>query len=220
MFRKNWQQRIKFLRRFKTNARFYRKRHRHRVAQRAENRVNARWFAQQSAARALAINNWRGTTEIQINRGDGKLLQQLCIAHERGNIVADHLRDDGFTGGIFGDGIENPFFRPRIAMDAKIFRPINFRPAVAVNDAHELQRRHVLHRRERGEWRIAAQQLEKCFGRRHDDSQKITSARRFRCRAFPILASKHALSNRTAPNANRAWPRHRLSAPDNFRRTK
>ena len=164
---KHRQQQIKFLRRFKTDARLHRERNNHRVAQRAENGVNARRLAQQPAAGAFAINNRCGTAEVQVNRGDGKLLQQLRVAHERGNVVADHLRDDGLAGGVFGDGIENPLFRPRIAVDAEVFRPINLRPAVAVHDAHELERRHILHRRERGEQRVAAEQRGKCFGRSH-----------------------------------------------------
>ena len=87
------------------------------------------------------------------------LLQQLCVADERGDVVADELRDDGFAGRIFGDGIENPFFRARIAVDAEVFRPINIRSAVTRDDAHELQRRHVLHRREREQRLFAAEQI-------------------------------------------------------------
>ena len=33
-------------------------------------------------------------------------------------------------------------------MDAEVFRPINVRPAVARDDAHELKRGHILHGRE------------------------------------------------------------------------
>ena len=167
MLRKQRQQRVKFRRRLETDARFHRERNRHRVAQRAENGVNFLRLAQQPAARAFAIDNRRGTAEVQVNRGDGILLQQLRVADERGNVVADELRDDGPAGGIFGDGIENPFFRPRIAVDAEIFRPINIRPAVTRDDAHELQRRHVLHRREREHGRSRAEQVGKCFGRSH-----------------------------------------------------
>ncbi len=143
------QQRVELGGRIKTDARFHSERNRYRVAQCAENGVNYFRRAQQPAAGAFAINDGRGAAEIQVNRGDGIFLQQFRRADERGNVVADELGDDGFAGRILGDGIENPFFRPRIAVDAEVFCPINIRPAVARNDAHELQRRHVLHRRER-----------------------------------------------------------------------
>src|SRR5437773_822373 len=55
----------------------------------------------------------------------------------------------------------------RHGVDAKIFCPINIRPAVTPNDSHEVQRRHVLHRRERENRRVGAEQSGKIFVRSH-----------------------------------------------------
>ncbi len=156
---KNRQQRVELGGRLEAEARLHRERNRHRVAQRTEDGVNFLRFAQQSAARAFAIDDGRGTAEVQVNRRDGIFLQLPCCANERGDVVTDHLRDDGFAGRIFGDGLKYPFLRARIAMDPEVFRPINIRPAVARDDAHELQRRHVLHRCERKHRRAGAEQV-------------------------------------------------------------
>ena len=65
------QQRVELSRRLETDARLDGERNRHRVAQRAEDGVNFLRLAQQAAARAFAINDRRGTAEIQLNCGDG-----------------------------------------------------------------------------------------------------------------------------------------------------
>ena len=94
MFRKNRQQFIEHVRRIKAEARFDGELDFHRVAQRAENGVHALGFAQQTAAGAFAINDRRGAAEIQVHGGNRIFLQLARGAHQRRNVVADHLRDD------------------------------------------------------------------------------------------------------------------------------
>ena len=82
---------------------------------------------------------------------------------QRIDAILGALRDDGPAGGIFGDGIQNPFFRPGIAVNAEVFRPINIRPSVTGDDAHEFQRGHILHWCQREHRRGSGQQRRKRF---------------------------------------------------------
>lgn len=167
MFREQWQQRVELGGRLETDARLHRERNCDRVAQRAEDGVDFLRFAQQASPGTFAINDRRRAAEVQLNRGNGVTLQFLRRADERGDVVADELCNNRATGRVFGDGIENPFLRARIAVDAEVFRPTNIRPAVACQHAPELERGHVLHRREREDGRRAVKQVQKCFGRSH-----------------------------------------------------
>ena len=139
-----------------------------RFAQRSEDGINPLRLAQQATARALAIHDGRGAAEVQVNRGDVKLLKFLRRADERGDVVADHLRDDGPARGVLFDGIENPFLRARHGVDAEVFRPINIRAAVAVHEIPKRAVRHVLHRGERQERRGAFQERIKLLVMIHD----------------------------------------------------
>ena len=131
MFREDGQEFVEDLRGIEAEAGFDGELDGDGVAQRAEDGVHARGFAEQAAAGAFAIDDGRGAAEIEVNGGDGVLLQFLRGADERGDVVADHLRDDGPAGGILGDGIEDPFFQVRGGVDAEIFGVINIRAAVA-----------------------------------------------------------------------------------------
>ncbi len=159
MLREDGQQFVEDVRRIEAEARFDGEFDGDGVAQRAEDGVHALRFAQQAAAGAFAINDGRGTAEVQVHGGDGILLQFLRGADERGDVVADHLRDDGPAGGILGDGFENPFFEVRGGVDAKIFGVINIRAAVRRHESPERQVGDVLHRREREDGFRAVEQL-------------------------------------------------------------
>jgi hypothetical protein len=123
--------------------------------------VNALRFAEQTTARTFLVNDGRGTAEVQINRGDRKLLQCFRRANERRNVVADQLRNDGLAGGILFDGFENPLLWSRDGMNAKVFRPVNIRTPVTMHQIPERGIGHILHRREREEGRGAAEQVVK-----------------------------------------------------------
>ena len=69
-------------------------------------------------------------------------------ADERGNIVADHLRDDGLPGGVPLDGVENPLLRRRLGVDAEVLGPVDVGTAVLVNQRPEGAVGDVLHRRQ------------------------------------------------------------------------
>jgi len=69
-------------------------------------------------------------------------------ADQSGNVVADHLGDDGAAGVVFGDGTEDGFFEIGSGVDAEVFGVKKIRPAVTRHEAHEGQIGHILHRRE------------------------------------------------------------------------
>src|SRR5882724_9774778 len=118
------------------------------VAESAEDGVHAAGFAEQAAAGAFAIDDGRGAAEVQVNGGDGILLQLGGGADEGGDVVADHLRDDGSAGGVFGDGFENPLFEMRHGVDAEIFGVIDVRAAVGRHEFPEREVGNILHWRE------------------------------------------------------------------------
>lgn len=119
------------------------------VAEGAEDGVHTAGFAEESAAGAFAIDDGRGATEVQVDGSDGISLQLGGGANEGGDVVADHLRDGGFAGGIFGDGFENPFFEMGHGVDAEIFGVIDVRTAVGRHEFPEREVGDILHRRER-----------------------------------------------------------------------
>jgi hypothetical protein len=86
------------------------------------------------------------------------LLQLPRGADEGRDIVADHLRDDRAASRVLGDGGEDVRIKPRIGQHPEIFGEINVRVAVTADQAHEAQVRDILHRRERKDGSVAAQQ--------------------------------------------------------------
>ena len=73
------------------------------VSQRPENFIDTGQVAQQSSARALAVDHRGGTAEVQIDRRDGMLGQLLCRTNQRRDVVANHLSDNGAAGRILRD---------------------------------------------------------------------------------------------------------------------
>ncbi len=102
----------------------------HGVAQRAENGIHARGLAEQPAARAFAIDDRRRTAQVQVHRRNRILLQLARGAHQRGDVVADHLRDHRPAGRVLGDRLEDVLVQPRSGVDPEVLRDIDIRPAV------------------------------------------------------------------------------------------
>src|SRR5687767_4944611 len=72
------------------------------IAESADDRIDAVWLPQETATRAFAINDRRGTAEVQVDASDFVALQCGGSADERRDVVADHLCDDRTAGGILG----------------------------------------------------------------------------------------------------------------------
>src|SRR5207247_1346808 len=98
---------------------------------------------------ALAVDYWRRTTEVQINRRDWIPLQFLRRPDQCGDIVADQLRYRWTARRIFRDRAQDWLLQVRSRMHPEIFREINIRPAVPAHQTPERQIRHILHRRQR-----------------------------------------------------------------------
>ncbi len=65
------------------------------AARSAPNGVHARGVAEEAAAAHLAIHDGRGAAEFEVDRSDRMLQEFARGANERGDVVADHLCDDG-----------------------------------------------------------------------------------------------------------------------------
>lgn len=141
------------------DARFHGEGDRDGCAQGAQDLVDAVWVTEQTAAGAFAIHDRHGAAEVQIDRRDWMLLQLACGTDQRRDVVADHLRDDRATGRVLRDGGENLRIEARGGQDAEIFGEVNVSVSVAADQAHERQVRDVLHRREREDGILAAQQI-------------------------------------------------------------
>jgi len=114
---------------------------------------------QTTAPGAFAIHDRHRAAEVQVDRRNRMLLQLARGADEGRDIVADHLGDDRPPGRVLRDGAEDVRIEPRLGQDPAVFSKINVRVSVTADQAHEAQVRHILHRRERKDGLIAAQQV-------------------------------------------------------------
>ena len=146
---------------------FHRERDADRVAQGAENFIDPLRLAEQAAPGALAVNDRDGTAEIEVDRGDGMLFQFARGADERGDVVADHLRDHRAAGRVLRDRGEDVAVEPRIGQDAEVFREIDVGISVAADQPHERQVGDVLHRGEREDRLGLREEVLECFARAH-----------------------------------------------------
>ena len=64
-------------------------------------------------------------------------LHSVGGADKRGNVVANHLGDDRFAGGIVNDGPENFLFQSRFLAHAKVFGEVKIRSAVSCHEMPE-----------------------------------------------------------------------------------
>jgi len=115
-------------------------------------------IAEETATGAFAVHDRDGAAEVEIDGGDGMLLQFARSANERGDVVADHLRDYRPAGRVLRDGAENVRIEPRIGQDPEVFGEVKIGVAVTGDQPHEAQVGNVLHRREREDGRVALEQ--------------------------------------------------------------
>ena len=100
---KNRQQLGEDLRRVKSKAGFHGKSYSNGLSQCAQNSVHPVWLAQQSPAGAFPVNHRRRATEVQIDGRNWILLQLAGGPDQRGDVVADQLRNNWTPGRIFGN---------------------------------------------------------------------------------------------------------------------
>ena len=72
---------------------------------------------------------------------------------------ADEGSDDRTAGGILRERGEDLRVEPRVGQDPEVFGKVKVGVPVAADQAHEAQVRNVLHRREREDRLVAAQQV-------------------------------------------------------------
>ena len=159
----NLQQGVKLRRTLKPDARLDRKRTPHRAAQNAEEFVHPGQVPEEPTASTFAINNRRGTAEVEIDRRDGVLFQSLRHAGHRHEVVADDLRYRWPAGGIFHNRAQDRFLRHIVGRNPKKFGEIQIRTAMAGHQPPERPVCDVLHRRERKNRPPALEQLRECL---------------------------------------------------------
>jgi len=111
----------------------------------SEDAVDSLRIAEQAATGALAIDDGCRAAEVEIDGGDGVVLQFAGGTDEGGDVVADHLCDDGTSGGILRNGLENPFIEAGVGGDAEIFGDIDIRAAVFRHQTPEGKIGDILH---------------------------------------------------------------------------
>src|SRR5262249_2794511 len=100
------------------------------VAQSPQDRVHKLRLAQQASTGAFAVDHRRGAAKIQIPCRYRILLQLARGSHERGNVIANHLRGDRLAGRIFRDRFEDRSVEGRSGMDAEILGKVEVRTTV------------------------------------------------------------------------------------------
>ena len=133
------------------------------TASRSAPRMASTRFGSRSrpAARAFAIDHRRGAAQVQIHRRHRILLQLPGRAHQRGNVVADHLRDHRPAGGVLGHRPEDVLVQTRSGVDPEVLRDIDIRSAISGHQPQERQVGDALHRRQGEHRRRAGQQASK-----------------------------------------------------------
>ena len=149
MFPEQWQEQLERPLVVEPEPRLDRELSRDRLAQGPENSVHTWQVAEESASGALAIDDRRGATEVEIDGGGGMFLQFLARTDKGGDVIADHLRDDGAARGITDDRVEDRLVESRGRVDSEILGVVQVRAAVAGHQFPEGPVGHILHRRER-----------------------------------------------------------------------
>ena len=137
----------------------------HRVAERAEDGVDALGFTQQAAARALAVDDGRRASQVEVDCGDRVVLEGPGRANQRRDVVADHLRDDRLSRGVLRDRVEDPLLRRRGVVDPEVLGPVDVGAAVLVHQRPERAVGDFLHRRQGEQRRGTVEELVKLLGR-------------------------------------------------------
>jgi len=116
-----------------------------RIAEGAKDFVDFSGIAQEASAYVLLVNARSGAAHVEIDAGNGVLLEEFDGAFEMENIFADHLSENGPAGFVLGDGGEDVFFETRVFVDSKVFCKEIVGSSAVGDDAHEREVGDVLH---------------------------------------------------------------------------
>lgn len=115
------------------------------LAEGAEDLVDFLRVAEESAAAVLFVDGGGGAAHVEIDAGDGVVLQVFGGAGEVEDVFADHLGEDGAAGVVFRDGFEDVFFKARLDVDAEVLGDEVVGGAAVGDDGHERAVGDVLH---------------------------------------------------------------------------
>ena len=76
------------------------------------------------------------------------LFQFPGASQQGGDVLPDHLGEDGFPGRILIDAAQDVGFQTRVLVNPEIFRDVDVGPPESFHNPHERQVSHVLHGRE------------------------------------------------------------------------
>jgi uncharacterized protein YciU (UPF0263 family) len=147
---KNTEESVEFIGSMKTNPSFYGEgKIAAGLAQNAEEVVDVVGIPEESATGVLAVNDGSGAAEIEIDPGDGVFFELVHGADEFVGVLANHLRDEGATGGVLGDGAEDVGIEMGVDVDAEVLGDVNIGSSKGCDDPEKGEVRHVLHGREK-----------------------------------------------------------------------
>ena len=115
------------------------------IPQRPENAIDAVQVPQESSPRALAVDDRRGTSEVQVDGGDRVVSEFPSRPDQRGNVVSDHLRDDRTARGIARDRFQDGLVETRGRVDPEILGVVEVGAPVSGHQLPEGPVGHVLH---------------------------------------------------------------------------
>ena len=155
VFGKNLKQRIELPGILKPQSRLDREGSLHRLPQHPQQGIHPRQIAQQPTAGTLAVNDRRGTPEVEVYRSHGMPFQRLGGSRHGLKIVSNNLRNRWTTGGIFENRTEDVFLRDIMRRHAEELGEIQIRPAVFRHEPPERQVCDVLHGSQREDRRTS-----------------------------------------------------------------
>lgn len=123
------------------------------IAQGAEDGVDLLGVAEEAATGAFAVDHGCGAAEVEVDGGDGVILEFAGGADEFGDVVTDELGDGWALGWVMGNGAEDAFIEVGVGIDAEVFSEVEVGATVGVDEFPEFPVGDVLHggQRERGQ---------------------------------------------------------------------
>lgn len=115
------------------------------LAEGSEDVVDFGGVAQEAASALLLIYGGGGAAHVEVDAGDGVVLQLLGGTSEVVDVFTDHLGEDRTAGFVFRDGFEDVLFEARLRVDAEVLGDEVVRGSAAGDDGHERLVRYVLH---------------------------------------------------------------------------
>ena len=122
---------------------------RDRLAQRAQDAVDAVGVAEKPAADVLLVNLGSRAAEVQVESRHGMAGQLGHGFQQAGNVLADDLGEDRPAGVVLVDRAQDMALRAGLRVDPEEFREEVVGRPVAGDHPHEGQVGDVLHRRQR-----------------------------------------------------------------------